>query len=160
MFPTFFRPKIVQYEVSQNVEWLVGVGESASVVCEEVGRVVFEFRGDFSQEDERLGQHEVTVSFPFDPYAFIGFPGNPSSGAVEKAVLRGFFGARVAHFALGGQAHELKPGANREALIEGEPNEGAHFSWASVVPYIGDGLRSSGVPQIEALDERDHVRGA
>ncbi len=54
----------------------------------------------------------------------------------------------------------MEPSANREALIEGEPDEGAHFSWASSMPNSSDGLQSSGVTQIKTSDEHDHVRGA
>jgi hypothetical protein len=74
-------------------------------------------------------------------------------------VFRSLFGTRAADLALGGEAHDLELGANWEALVENEPDEGAHFSWAGAVPYSGDGLRSCCVPEVEALDERDHVRG-
>ncbi len=61
-------------------------------------------------------------------------------------MLRGFLGTGVAHLAVGGNAHELQPGSNRETLVEGEPDESAHFSWAEVVPNSGDRLLSGGVP--------------
>jgi hypothetical protein len=67
------------------------------------------------------------MGFPFDLNAFIDFPGSLNPRVVEKAMLRGLFGARATHFALWGEAHEVKPGANRKALVEGEPNEGIHF---------------------------------
>ncbi len=102
MFPTSFRPEIVQDEASQDVEGLAGVGEASGVVREEVGGVVFELRGDLSQKDERPGRHEVSMSFPLDPYAFVSFPGDLSSGVVEEVVSRGLFGARVTHFAFRG----------------------------------------------------------
>jgi hypothetical protein len=61
-------------------------------------------------------------------------------------MLRGFLGTGTAHLVVGGNAHELQPGSDRETLVEGEPDESAHFSWAGVVPDSGDGLLSGGVP--------------
>ncbi|CAM6026276.1 unnamed protein product [Sphagnum balticum] len=142
VFSTYFQPEIVKDEASQDVEGLTGVGEAARVVRKEAGRVVFKFQGDFTKENKRPGQREVVMGFPFDPDTFIGFPGGLSPGAVEKAMLRGLFDARATHFALWGEAHEVEPGAYRKALIEGEPDEGAHFSWAGAMPYSGDGLWS------------------
>ncbi|CAM6067234.1 unnamed protein product [Sphagnum tenellum] len=39
------------------------------------------------------------------------------------------------------------------ALVECQPDEHAHFSWARVVPYSGDHLSGSGVLEIEVFDE-------
>jgi len=57
-------------------------------------------------------------------------------------VLQGFLGTGTAHLAVRGNAHDLQPGSDRETLVEGEPDESAHFSWAGVVPNSGDGLLS------------------
>ncbi|CAK9208093.1 unnamed protein product [Sphagnum troendelagicum] len=56
------------------------------------------------------------------------------------------FAARV-------NSHEIEPCANRQALVECQPDEHAHFSWARVVPYSGDHLSGSGVLEIEVFDE-------
>ncbi|CAM6031018.1 unnamed protein product [Sphagnum balticum] len=117
VFSTSFRPEIVKDEASQDVEGLTGVGEAARVVRKEAGRVVFKFQGDFTEENERPGRREVAMGFPFDPDALVGFPGGLSPRAVEKAVLRGLFGARATHFALWGEAHEVEPGAYRKPLL-------------------------------------------
>ncbi len=61
-------------------------------------------------------------------------------------MLRGFLGTGAAHLAMGGNAHELQPGSDRETLVEGEPDESAHFFWAGVMPNSSDGLLSGGVP--------------
>jgi len=57
-------------------------------------------------------------------------------------VLRGLLGAQVAYLALRGEAHEFELGVDWEALVEGEPNEGAQFFGAGVMPYSGDGFWS------------------
>ncbi len=61
-------------------------------------------------------------------------------------MLRGFLGVGAAHLAVGGNAHDLQLGSDRKTLVEGEPDESAHFSWVRVVPDSGDGLLSGGVP--------------
>jgi len=72
-------------------------------------------------------------------------------------MLRGLLSTRIADFAVGGDTHELQPGPHREALVEGEPDEGAHFSWAGVVPYPSSCLLGGRVPQAETLNEGYHV---
>ncbi|CAM6069644.1 unnamed protein product [Sphagnum tenellum] len=73
-------------------------------------------------------------------------------------MLRIFLGTCVTHFALGRDPHELEPGADREALVESEPDENAHCPWAGVVLNFGDGLRDGGVLKVEAFYECDHTR--
>ncbi|CAM6004309.1 unnamed protein product [Sphagnum balticum] len=68
-------------------------------------------------------------------------------------MLRGLLSARTADFAVGGDAHELQSGPHREALVEGEPDEGAHFSWAGVLPYPSNCLLGGCVPQAESLEK-------
>jgi hypothetical protein len=45
--------------------------------------------------------------------------------------------AGVANFALGRDAHELQPGAYREALVESQLDERPDLLRASVVPDLG-----------------------
>ncbi len=52
----------------------------------------------------------------------------------------------------------LKPCAYREALVEGYPNEAAHFPRACVVPYPGDHLRRGGVAKVKVLDESEDAK--
>ncbi len=52
----------------------------------------------------------------------------------------------------------LKPGAYREALVEGYPDEGAHFPRACIVPYPGDHLRRGGVAEVKVLHEGEDAR--
>ncbi len=59
-----------------------------------------------------------------------------------------------------GNVHELQPRPHREALVKGEPYEGAHFLGPGVMPYPGNGLVSGCVPQVEASNEGNHMRRA
>ncbi len=97
------------------------------------------------------------MSFPFAPYALEGLPCFLRRGAVKQIVLRGLLNVQIAHFVVGGDTHELQPRPHREALVEGEPDEGAHFSWAGVVPYPSNCLLSGCVPHAETLNEGYHV---
>ncbi len=58
----------------------------------------------------------------------------------------------------GGDTHDLKPGSDRKAVIEGKPDEGAHLLRSGVVPDSGDGLLRDSVPKVKSLDEGEHVR--
>jgi hypothetical protein len=159
MFSTSFRPEIIYKEATEDVEWLPGVNEAAGVVREEAWGVVFVFQGGFTKESKRPGDLDVSVGFPFDPEAFVGFPGELSLWAIEQAVLRGLFDAQAANLALRGEAHDAEPGAHWEALVEREPYESARLSWASAMPNSGDGFLRGSVSKVEPLDESDHVRG-
>jgi len=97
------------------------------------------------------------MSFPFAPYALEGLPCLLSHGAIKQAMLRGLLSVRIVDLAIGGDTHELQPRPHREALVEGEPDEGAHFSWAGVVPYPSDCLLSGCVPQAKTLNEGYHA---
>jgi len=74
------------------------------------------------------------VDITFVPNALIGFPEALSHGTIKETVLRAFLSTRAAYLALGGDSHEPELGADQEALVEGEPDEGAHFSWAGAMP--------------------------
>ncbi len=108
VFSTSFRPEIVKDETTEYVEGLTRVHETSGVVREEAGGVIFVFLDDFAKKSEWLGKREVSVSFL----------GNLGFWTVEQAMLRGLFNARVAYFALIGEAHDLEPGADWEALVE------------------------------------------
>ncbi len=153
MFSTSFRLEVIKDEDTEDVERLPRVRVSAGVVREEAGRIVFKFHGGFSKKHKRPGGREVAVNFPFFPTTLEGLPRVLSHGAIEEAVLGGFLGSGAANLVVRGNAHELKPRSNREALVEGEPDESAHFSWASVMPNSGNGLLGRRVPKVEALDE-------
>jgi hypothetical protein len=47
----------------------------------------------------------------------------------------------------------------RETVVQGEPNEGAHFAGAGVVPDSNNHLRVGGVLEIWLLDKGTDVRG-
>ncbi len=89
---TSFQPEMIENEATEDVERLPGVRESAGVVREKVGGVVFKFQGGFSKEQKRPGGHEVAISFPIIPNTLEGFPSVLGHGAIKKAVLRGFLG--------------------------------------------------------------------
>jgi hypothetical protein len=98
------------------------------------------------------------LRLPFAPDAFEGLPSVLSLGAIEQAVLRGLLDPQAANLTVGGDTHDLQPGSDRKAMIEGEPDEGAHLFWSGVMPDSGDGLTHGGVPKAESLYEREHVR--
>ncbi len=133
MLSTPFRPEMVQNEVPKNVKWLTSVSEASCVVREKAWSVVIELHNGFAKERKRPSDLEVAMSFPFAPYALGGLPCLLSHGVVKQTMLRGLLSARIADLAVGGDTHELQPRPHWEALVEGEPDEGAHFSWAGVV---------------------------
>ncbi len=143
---TPFRPEIVQDETPENVKRLTSVREASCVVREKAGDVVVELHRGFANERKRPSDLKVAMSFPFTPYALKGLPCLLSHGTVKQTMLRGLLSVRIADFAVGGDTHELQPGPHREALVEGEPDEGAHFSWAGVVPYPCNCLLGGCVP--------------
>jgi len=123
-----FQREVVKNKATKDVEWLSGVSVAAGVIREEPWRVIFVLQNGFVEEHKRPGEREATRCVPFDPNPLEGAPHSLGHGAIQKTMLGSFLGARIAHFALGGDSHELKLGADREALIEGEPDECAHFS--------------------------------
>jgi len=116
------------------------------------------FHGGFTEKHKRPGGREATGCFPFVLNSLVSVPRAVGHGALEKTVLGRFLGARITNLALGGDPHKLEPGADQEALVEGKPNEGAHFPWAGIVQNSSDCLRGCGVLKIEALYESDHAR--
>ncbi len=78
-------------------------------------------------------------------------------GTFKQAVLRGLLDAQVANFVAGGNVHELQPRPHREALVKGEPYEGAHFPGPGVMLDPGNGLVGGRVRQVEASNEGNHM---
>jgi len=107
------------------------------MVREEFGRVVLSLDDGCPQEHERPGGDDVIGRLPFSPNSFVGFLGALRHGAFEQAMDGRFNLAGVVDFAMGRDAHELQPGAYREALVEGQPDECPNLLWASVVPDPG-----------------------
>ncbi len=66
---------------------------------------------------------------------------------------------KVTNFAARGNPHEMEPGANQEALVEGQPNKRAHLPWADVVPDFLYHLNGCGVLEVESLNEGENIRG-
>jgi len=60
---------------------------------------------------------------------------------------------------MGGDPHELEPGAHWEALVENQPNKLAHLPWAGIVPDSRNHLWGCGVPEIKPLDKGENVWG-
>ncbi len=69
------------------------VGETASVVREEPGGVVFSLGGGLPKKDEWPGDGDVLRRFPFGPYFLVSFPGTLCHGALKQAVLWQFLGS-------------------------------------------------------------------
>jgi len=155
-----FRPEVVQNKAPEYVQGLSSERVSTGVVCEQTGGIVVVLRGSFVDERKRPGDLKVAVRLSVAPYALEGVPSFLGHGAFEQAVLRGLLYAQVANFAVGGNVHELQPRPHREALVEGEPYEGAHFPGPGVLPDPSDDLIDGRVPQVEALNEGYHMRGA
>ncbi|CAK9882729.1 unnamed protein product [Sphagnum jensenii] len=114
-----FRPEVIEDKAMEDVEWLSKVSEAAGVVRKEPRRVILVPHGSFSKKHKRPGRDETSGSFPFVPYSFVNVPRALGHGALEKAMLGKFLGARITNFALRGDPHELESGANWEALVEG-----------------------------------------
>jgi hypothetical protein len=74
VFPAPFRLDMVEDEGTKDVERLLGVRKSASVVREEAGGIIIEFHGGLAKEHKRPGGREVTVDFPFVPDALKSLP--------------------------------------------------------------------------------------
>jgi hypothetical protein len=129
------------------------------VIGEKLVRVVIVLGGHFAEEDERPGDGNVVGHLPFGPYTFESFPGTLCCEAFQQAMECGFFCVEIANFASRVNSDELQPGAYREALVERQPDERSHLTWARVVPKTGDHLRGCRVPEIEVLHKGQHFGG-
>ncbi len=116
------------------------VAEASFVVRKKVGRVFFSLLDRFAQEHKRPGDVDVFGSLPLTPDSFEGNLSSLGHRAVEQAMSRGFDLVEVAHFAMGGDAHALKPRAYGEPLIEGQPGECLDLLRSSIVPDSGNHL--------------------
>jgi hypothetical protein len=132
------------------------------MVSEHSMRVVFVLDDRFAEKDEGPSDGDVVGGLPLSPDSFERklspdsferFLGALRRGAFEQAMESGFFHVKVAYFASRLNSHELQPGANREALIERQPDEGSHLSWARIVPNASNHLRGCGIPESEILQE-------
>ncbi len=74
-------------------------------------------------------------------------------------MLGRFRGLNGANLTPGGDPHALELGSNREATIQGEPDEVAHFVGVGVVPDFGNHLRISGVLKIQILNKGANAQG-
>jgi len=135
-----FRPEVVEEETPQDVERLTTVSETALVVAMEVRWVVFIFKDGLTQEHGGPCDAEVVGGFPFVPYAEEGVPRLLCWGAFHQAVLSGLQKSLVAPLASGLNAHDLKPGAHGESVVENQPGEGAHLAGSGVMPDPGNDL--------------------
>ncbi len=104
------------------------------MVAVEVRRVVLFLEDILAEKHKRLGDGEAVGHLPFLPDPHEGLPRKLGGRAVHETVLRGFQAPLIATFAWGGDAHFLEPGAHRQLVVEGEPNESIDFAWACVVP--------------------------
>ncbi len=59
----------------------------------------------------------------------------------------------VTDFALGRETHDLEPCADWESFIEGQLDEGAHLSWAGIMPNPRDDLGGHGILEVEPLNK-------
>ncbi|CAK9217266.1 unnamed protein product [Sphagnum troendelagicum] len=115
----------------------------------EVRWVVFTFKDGFTQEHGGPGDAEAVGSFPFVPYAEEGVPRWLSRGAFHQAVLSELQKSLVASLASGLNAHDLKPGAHRESVVEDQPGESAHLAGSGIMPDPGNDLSNRCVVQPE-----------
>jgi len=87
-----FELEVVKDKATEDVERLSEVGETASVVREELRRVVLMLHDSFSEKHERLGGGEALGRFPFLPNSLVGVPLAMGHGTLEQAVLGTFLG--------------------------------------------------------------------
>ncbi len=83
VFPTPFRPKMVEDESTKDVKRLPGVHESVGVVRKEAGGVVLEFHGGLAKECKGPGGREVAVNIPFVQDALESLPCRLSHWAIK-----------------------------------------------------------------------------
>ncbi len=112
-------PEVVKSEGAEDVERLPEVGETASVVSVEAGRVVLAFDGGLSKQDKWPVDGDVLRGFPFLPDSPESHPGALRKRAVQEAMLGGLKGPGVACVASGRHSHHLQPGPSWETLIKG-----------------------------------------
>jgi hypothetical protein len=73
-------------------------------------------------------------------------------------VFRGLLHIAVTDFAVWEDSHVLEPRSHWQSLIESDPDEGADFPQARVVPDSGGHLCCRRVAKVEFLDEGVHGR--
>ncbi len=122
------RLEKVKDEASEDVKGLPDVGVAPDVVALKVGWIVIAFEDDFPQQNEGPRRGGIVRCPPFLPNIFESVPSTFGNGAFEEVVLRDFQGLYAIDLVGGGDAHTLKPGFNKQPLVEGQPDEGAHFA--------------------------------
>ncbi len=88
-----FGPEVVEEKATKDVQGLSRVGETAGVVREELGGVVFLFGGGLPKKDEWPGDGDVLRRFPFSPNFLVSFPSALCHGAFKQTVLWQFVGS-------------------------------------------------------------------
>lgn len=74
------------------------------------------------------------------PDSKVGIPSVFGFIIIKKALLRRFKNLVRADLARKGDPHALQPGANREAGVQGEPDEGANLVGLGAVSKFGQHL--------------------
>jgi hypothetical protein len=92
------------------------------VISEEPERVVLPLNDGLAKQNERPRNGCDFGRFPVFPDSPEGTPSVLRRRAFQKAVLREFVDVESADFAVRRDAHDLKPGANWEALVECQPD--------------------------------------
>ncbi len=133
-------PQVVQEKTPENVKGLPEVRETPLVVGEEVRWIFLAFVDGFPEKHKRPGDVDVNRRLPLLPDFFERVPGALRLGAFKKTVGGGFDLIGVADLAYGVDSHGLEPSANREALVECQPDEGLDLLWTGIVPNSGNHL--------------------
>jgi len=140
VFSAPLSPQVVQEKTPEDVKGLPEVREASFVINKEVRRILLAFVDGFPEEHEGPRDVDVSRRLPLLPDFSERAPGALRLGALKKAVDGGLDLIGVANLAKGVNSHELEPSANREALVECQPDEGPDLLWIGVVPDSGDHL--------------------
>ncbi len=135
-----FEPKIIKQKAPKNVEGLSPVGEATRVVAMEVRGVVLFFEHGLPKKNEGPGNGEAVGRLPLTPDTKENTPGLLGRGAFHEAVSGRFLEPLVAAFAGGLNSHGLEPGAHRQLIVEGQPDERANLAGTRIVPHSGNDL--------------------
>ncbi|CAM6002850.1 unnamed protein product [Sphagnum balticum] len=153
MLATSFRPEVVKKEAPKDVKRLSSIGEAARVIAVEVWGVVFLFKHGLPQENKGPGDVEAVWRLPFAPHAEEGVPGLSNRDAFHEAMLGKLWKSLIITFASSRDSHDLKPGANRQSIVEDQPSERPHFAGAGIMPHSGDDMGNRRVSKVQLLNE-------
>ncbi|CAM6002719.1 unnamed protein product [Sphagnum balticum] len=157
MLATSFRLEVVKKEAPKDVKRLSSIGEAARVIAVEVWGVVFLFEHGLPQENKGPGDVEAVWRLPFAPHAEEGVPGLSNRDAFHEAMLGKLWKSMIITFASSRDSHDLKPGANRQSIVEDQPSERPHFVGAGIMPHSGDDMGNRRVSKVQLLNEGDNV---